>query len=43
MIHTGIGNYHQINDQIRDGKIKIGKAFTFTDGGTLLDTEIISK
>jgi chloramphenicol O-acetyltransferase type B len=41
MIHTRIENHHQINDQIRNGKVKIGKAFTFTDGGTLLDTEII--
>ena len=41
MIHTGIQSSQQINDQIRDGKIKLGKSFFNTIGGSLLDSEII--
>lgn len=41
MIHTGLANYQQVNDQIRNGKIKVGKSFGVTGGGSLLETEII--
>ncbi len=34
-------NHHLVNDQIRNGKIKVGRYFGVTKGGSLLNSEIV--
>ena len=41
MMHTGLENHQQVNEQIRNGKVKVGRHFGVSAGGSLLNSEIV--